>query len=260
VKTSEQEILFLTHACHPSILGAQSLWVSGDFPSLACSELEKNEQTVALFLAGCAGNIAPQSAFQGIEKAREEGHRMVAAVRKISEELQPALDGPAAACNTFVHLPYLPLPSEKEIEGLAAEQERVVRPEERGEVEIQRRLAAALDEWKTLMKRVVDLTWPLHPSVCEVQAVRFGSFVLLGIAGEPFFEIGEKIRAGSPFRDLWPLGYANAYCGYIPTREEYPGGGYEVNDSWKYVGMWKIDDTCEQRVLEAAWDVLREIA
>jgi hypothetical protein len=252
-------ILF-SHACHPYIMGGDSLYVSGDFPSLACSELEREAGTIGFFLNGCAGNISPRSAFQGLEKAREEGKRLATAVH---EGLRHANGGDSALiafATSLVYLPYIPLPSEAEIDSIVKKEERVVRPEEKRNQEIQKKIAEALAGWAALMKDIVRGACPLAPVQCEIQGLRMGRLSLLGISGEPFFEIGEKLRAGSRLPTLWPLGYTNAYCGYIPTQQEYPRGGYEVDDSWKYVGVWKIDETCERRVLESGQAVLRKLA
>ncbi len=150
-----------------------------------------------------------------------------------------------------------PLPTEEEVDALLGEQERTVRAEEREQVEIQRRVRAALEDWAHLLKRTVRLEIPLDPVHCEVQAFRIPGLTLVGISGEPFYEIGERIRAAAPDgNEVWTLGYTNAYCGYIPTRVEFPLGGYEVNDSWKFVGLWRIDDSAEERIVAAAGAML----
>ena len=246
-----QSIVLFSHACHPYVLGGENLLASGDFPSFACHELERDGETVALFLNGCAGNIASVAAFQGLEAARNEGLRMAAAVRNAFAALTPQEDGALSGFHRTIHLPYASLPSIDEIERLAAREERVVRPEEKQQCEIQTKIACALGEWSKLMRAIVRLEQPLSPVHCEIQALRIGSMVLLGIAGEPFFEIGEQIRAAASGANLWPLGYTNAYCGYLPTGREFPGGGYEVEDSWKYVGVWRLDESCEERVVSA---------
>ncbi|MGH9469461.1 MAG: hypothetical protein ACRD1N_03855 [Terriglobia bacterium] len=262
LRSANQEALLFSHASHPYILGAESRLISGDFASHACLDLEQDRNTVALFLNGCAGNIRPETAFQGIEKTREEGKRMARAVRAASSALSAAR--PATALDGTwrrVHLPFAPLPrSAAEVDELARQQERVVRPEERGNAEVQRRMKGAVDEWAGFLKRSIALTWPIEPVVCEFQALRIGPLALAAVAGEPFFEIGESIRAASPFPVTWALGYTNAYCGYIPTRKEYPLGGYEVNDAFKYLGLWKIDENTEERVTQAARSALEELA
>ncbi len=86
LKTDTQEIWLFTHACHPYVLGGDNLWLSGDFPSFACQKLERRVGAVALFLNGCAGNIAPECAFQGLEAAQREGGRMANALSGTAPE------------------------------------------------------------------------------------------------------------------------------------------------------------------------------
>ena len=246
-----QRIVLFSHACHPYVLGGENLLASGDFPSFACHELEGDGETVALFLNGCAGNIASVAAFQGLEAARSEGLRMAEAIRNAFAALTPQKNGGLGGFHRTIYLPYASLPSIDEIERLAAREERVVRPEEKEQSEIQTRIACAIEEWSNLMRAIVRLERPLSPVHCEIQALRIGNMVLLGIAGEPFFEIGEQIRAAASGANLWALGYTNAYCGYLPTVREIPGGGYEVEDSWKYVGVWRLDESCEERAVSA---------
>jgi neutral ceramidase len=258
--TESQEAWLFTHACHPYVLGGDSLWASGDFPSFACRNLERDSRTVALFLNGCAGNIAPECAFQGLEAAQREGARMANALSELRPTLKPASDkGGVGGRRRVLSLPYQPLPTEVEVDALLGEQERTVRAEEREQMEIQRRVRAALEDWAHLLKRTVRLEIPLDPVHCEVQAFCIPGLTLVGISGEPFYEIGERIRAAAlAGNEVWALGYTNAYCGYIPTRVEFPLGGYEVNDSWKFVGLWRIDDSAEERIVAAAGALLCE--
>ena len=253
IRGREQEILLYSHAAHPYILGAESLLISGDFPSFASLEIETGGNRSGLFLNGCAGNIRPLGAFEGLEKARSEGKRLASAVQAACTHLRD-LDSDLRldALSRQVHLPYAPLPDEGEIAEISRQQERVVRPDERVNPAVEEKIQDAVGDWAGSMADMIRLKAPLDPVFCEVQTLRVGPFTLVGISGEPFFEIGQSIGASSPFEVTWPLGYANAYCGYIPTRKEYAGGGYEVNDSWKYVGQWKMDDSGEDRVVEAA--------
>ena len=45
---------------------------------------------------------------------------------------------------------------------------------------------------------------------------------------ELFCEVSNKIRQRSPFPYTFYYGYTNGWLGYLPTREEWPFGGYEV--------------------------------
>jgi hypothetical protein len=68
-------------------------------------------------------------------------------------------------------------------------------------------------------KETID--WELH-------CIRIGPIALLSVAGEPFMEIAQRIVAQSPFEHTLVCGYTNGGLGYIPTREAYSEGGYEI--------------------------------
>lgn len=61
--------------------------------------------------------------------------------------------------------------------------------------------------------------------------LQIGPIVFAGCEGEPFSQTGMKIKAGSPFEATWFGGYTGGWAGYVPTREEFPRGGYEVDTS-----------------------------
>ncbi len=61
--------------------------------------------------------------------------------------------------------------------------------------------------------------------------LQIGPVVLAGTEGEPFSGIGLAIKEQSPFDHTWFGGYTGGWAGYIPTAEEYPRGGYEIDTS-----------------------------
>jgi hypothetical protein len=48
---------------------------------------------------------------------------------------------------------------------------------------------------------------------------------------ELFCEIAIDVRNQSPFPYTFYFGYSNGSLGYLPTREEFPRGGYEPHTS-----------------------------
>lgn len=48
------------------------------------------------------------------------------------------------------------------------------------------------------------------------------------LPGEPFTEIGLRIKRASPFKRTWPVALAMGACGYIPLPECFARGGYET--------------------------------
>lgn len=250
-------VLF-SHAAHPYVLGGDQSFISGDFPSFACQFLERSSGTTAMFLNGCAGDIAPERAFQGVEAARAEGSRLAEAVRQAMGGAYEITALPLRARLEQVHLPHAKLPTLTDLAAMRIQQERTVRPEERTDTAVAAKIRVALDDWANAVTRVVNRIDPLEPVFSEVQAFRIGDLCLLAISGEPFFQIGQRIVRSSPAKNTWALGYSNFYAGYLPTASAFAEGGYEVSDSFRYLGIWALDPSCEGRVVTAARKLLIE--
>lgn len=64
----------------------------------------------------------------------------------------------------------------------------------------------------------------------EVQAIQIGPAVFVSNPGELFCQYGLELRAKSRFPYTFAVGYANGFCGYVPTLEAFGphGGGYET--------------------------------
>ncbi len=61
-----------------------------------------------------------------------------------------------------------------------------------------------------------------------VQAITIGDLAIVGVPGEFFTTLGEEIKRGSPFRDTAVFELAGDYVGYIPDKEAFDKGGYQV--------------------------------
>ena len=70
--------------------------------------------------------------------------------------------------------------------------------------------------------------WPR--AEIEVQAIQIGPAVFVANPGELFCQYGLELRAKSRFPYTFAVGYANGFCGYVPTQEAFGphGGGYET--------------------------------
>ena len=62
----------------------------------------------------------------------------------------------------------------------------------------------------------------------------FGDVALVGCNIEPFCEIGLAVKRASPFPVTIMCGYTNGRMAYMPTADEWPKGGYEVESYWEY--------------------------
>ncbi len=60
-----------------------------------------------------------------------------------------------------------------------------------------------------------------------LQAWRIGDVGFVSLPGEPFVELGLRIKRESPFAWTYPVGYAGDHLGYLVTPEAWEAGGYE---------------------------------
>lgn len=253
----ESCILF-SHAAHPYILGPEDGVISGDFPGFACQFLEGTKGVTALFLNGCAGDIAPTRAFEGLQAAKKEGYRLAAAVLAATHGAEGMADHSLAGASELVYLPYRKLPGSEELEAMRVDQQQTIRVDEHNNPEIVAKLVAAFDDWALAMERIIKKNDALEPIFTEIQLIRIGQLCLVALSGEPFFSIGRHLRRLSPWKNTWILGYCNAYTGYLPTEQAFLEGGYEVSDSFRYLGVWQLESSAERRVLIAARKLFKD--
>ncbi|MBR6728587.1 MAG: hypothetical protein IKL80_00360, partial [Clostridia bacterium] len=65
----------------------------------------------------------------------------------------------------------------------------------------------------------------------RLTGVKIGPVAMLGISGEPFTEIGVKIKEAPGWALVLPCALTNGNIGYFPTESAYKEGGYEARTS-----------------------------
>ncbi|MBN2316135.1 MAG: hypothetical protein JXM79_19570 [Sedimentisphaerales bacterium] len=65
------------------------------------------------------------------------------------------------------------------------------------------------------------------PITAEIQGFRIGDFVLITFPGEPFAEVGLRLKKQSPFPHTFIAAYSNGHVGYAPTADAYENEAYE---------------------------------
>ena len=65
------------------------------------------------------------------------------------------------------------------------------------------------------------------PITAAIQGIRIGDFVLVTFSGEPFAEVGLRLKKQSPFPHTFIAAYSNGHIGYAPTADAYWNEAYE---------------------------------
>ena len=112
--------------------------------------------------------------------------------------------------------------------------------------------AAAFYEQVYAFKTLDVLNQQGKPYEAEVQVISLGDQIAwVALPGEVFVELGKSIKIGSPFPYTIVTELANGLIGYIPNREAYPQGAYEVISARVAAGSG-------EKLVDAAIDLLIE--
>ena len=160
-------------------------------------------------------------------------------------------------------LDYVELPTRAEAEALRAHwSAEVERRHHEDAQEWEQRVAEKYADWADVLCEAVELGNP----TCDLylQAIRVGDLAVLGMNGEMFFETGLEIRSRSPFPETFALGYTNGTIGYLPRAEDYPEGGWRLDEAYAVPDLIfqvhphpvALHPSSERRIVDASLSLL----
>lgn len=225
------------YPCHPVVLGADNLLISGDYPAFMRTHLETAAPgSTAVFLTGAAGDINTGHSAESSYSQARAGHRTFAEAERIGELLgkvaaqalssTSSLGNVSAAAAAPVELCFEMLDTRSPAE-LAAHWTKLMADAPPG----QRALLQTWIDWTARDQLLRDMKWR-----GTVTVLRLGSLLLVALPGEPFLGCAERIQEAFATPVL-VAAYSNGCPGYFPTSDEYEHGGYEVTDAHRYYGM-----------------------
>jgi neutral ceramidase len=254
-----QAVLF-SHACHGVVLGGANCLISADFAGAACRFVERATGAAALFVNGACGDINPRLTNADFDAVESLGAQLGAAVVDgLASAVRVRGCRVRAAAKTAA-LPLKPPPARWRAHATAAvaRLKCLVRRRDPQAAPVQQAQRA----WAQQM-----LAWACSPEPAtrtqplEVQAIAIGDLALLGLGGEIFARYQLELEAASPFPHTLLCGYANGCLGYVPTADEYPRGGYEIEQAYKvYPTVQALAPDSDSQVRAAALDALAAAA
>jgi neutral ceramidase len=234
---------FLNFAMHPTSVGG-GLKISADYPGVFTRLVSERHgpDMISVFANGCCGNINHGDYITG--------------KRRTTLELGTALADAADAAWPSLK----PLKADK----LRIRSEQVTlnrRSFTEAQITKAKNLAAssmAADKFSTvpmaeavcILETVAKQNVPLQ---AEVQVIAFSDdLAIVSLPGEIFVELGLALKKASPFKHTFIAELANDSIGYIPNREAFPQGNYEVVSSRAEVGSG-------EKLIEVALKLLGEV-
>jgi hypothetical protein len=258
----------LNYPCHGVVLCEDNLLYSRDWPGFAIDEVEKHfKGSIALFAQGASGNIDPRRR-GSFDAARDAGCDAAMGTIHALERANRIRPGRLASRRIPVRLKLRDLAAKlslaranvaqteaalKNHEGITGAQ--LKRLTDQHQLSMQELGALqALDDANRRDRRVDQSAGAL---TTHMTALAFGDSALVGAPGELFAELGIAIRATPLVRNTFVLGYCNDLIGYLPTREAYGQGGYEVETSRAAAGSGEL---IVERALAVLAEMERELA
>jgi hypothetical protein len=220
-ETPDQKPLltFANFAIHLDTTGGQQ--VSGDAPATLANRLAdyKGPEMVTIFANGTCGNInhidvTSAEKQGGPQEAKRIGTVLAAAVLKSYRHLKPIDDATLRVRREVVELP----PAKYTEEELQKAREIA---EKHGKD------TPFLEQVKAY--RILDIAArDGKPFDVDVQVFSLGRDIAwVALPGEVFVELGQSIKAASPFKQTNVIELANGGPSYVPNRSAYAEGQYE---------------------------------
>jgi hypothetical protein len=246
------------YTMHPTFLGPSNKLISSDWPGQMRAVVEQVTGVPCLFAQGATGDIGPGPlGFSDDHKAmRAVGGQVGAEAAKVffSIELPAVTHEHHRVQESGAPLGlWKSVPKTDEPVRVRAKSMKVTLPldDQMPLDEAEGRVAAAqghLDELRasgapndeiesaTFVVKRANMTlfrsqeyYGKSETAVDLHLFQIGPVVFAGVEGEPFFETGLQIKAASPFAATWFGGYTGGWAGYVPTAEERPRKGYEVD-------------------------------
>jgi len=219
------EVLLVNYGCHPVVVQAQEL-ASADYVGamVAAVEARLSGLRSCQFLLGACGDLDPSvRVTRRFSNAEDMGQRLAEEVLRTAKGAEADSSPPTVrGASQVVTFPSRPLPPAEETQ----------------------------DE-----EALVRLAEGSGPFRGEVQVLRVGGAVLVGLPGEVFCGTGLALkRLAQPLTGL-PVTCANGYLGYMAPPEAWEAGGYEVE-----LGPWsKVGPEAPSLLLAAVRALLPEV-
>lgn len=272
----------VNYACHPIIVGPDGDLITPDYPGVVKRVVEASTGATCLFLQGAAGDVGPirggarnglneykrLGSILGLDASRvwweseipERGERYEGTLESGAplaiyyDDPKPNGTGNLRVSLQEIQLPVRELPPPDDLDATFNEHfARLNELRESGGSDEDIRRETMLCKRSAMRASIARQNQGQTHRPLQVQVVALDDdTALVATAGEPFVEIGLRVKERSPFKHTLFSGYSNLGGGYIPMEGAYALGGYEAEVTPYAPGAAEI-------LVEGCLDALNEI-
>ncbi len=234
--------IFLNFTCHGTVLDANNLLISADYPAYIYKFLsEVYPDAIILFTNGAAGDInigysADDSALgekmdiRTFKNAEKIGKKICNKVVSVINDIPINNKELLVYKKKIIKLPFkTQLPQKHELEEQIKKRQdsigKITDKSKKKKLQIRQIYDEIILE---KMRSQYNNSGFLNT---EIDILRINDAILVTVPGELFCKFGLKIKRILSPKIAMIVGYANDYISYIPTKEAFSRGGYEVETS-----------------------------
>lgn len=234
----------VNYGCHPTTLGPDNNLLSADFPGVVCTRVEEAVGGVALFSTGPQGDVnpggySPEGSMVGVvvpwrtsASVDQYGRAIGDVAIAVHRDLRPAPSDRVWGRSQIAELQRKPLPDAWVARAAADEAARsadVVREAALSPDATYHAIVAAA--YADLVANQAADPDRDRPVPVRISALAFGPLLHVGISGELFVGLGQRIRSGLGEDRTCIAALCDGTVGYLPTADAFAVGGYEPNAS-----------------------------
>lgn len=221
--------LLVNFTLHPAILVGYKWLISRDFINYLDEYISDNynDQVVTLFANGAEGNInhlnyQKPSQLRSFEEAEKVGRQLGTYV-KYSINDSSLLDGKIRFISENVSIP---------LRGITEDEKQWADMVLVRDKNIAEDMFDGIPD-KTYARMIKGMIARADKK-CEtvLQGLAIHNFAFVTFPGEVYVEFGIRVKELSPYPTTMVIGLANSQFGYIPVKEAFSQGGYEVRTDW----------------------------
>jgi|GEM_PF-191533 len=221
--------LLVNFTLHPAILVGYKWLISRDFINYLDEYVidKYGTQVVTLFANGAEGNInhlnfQDPAQLRSFEEAERIGKKLGAYVSDTISD-SSVLDGKIRFISEKVTIPLRKITEEeKQWTNMVLERDK----------DLDEDMLDGIPD-KTYAKMIKGMLVRKDKKFETVlQGMAIHNFAFVTFPGEVYVEFGLKVKELSPYKSTMIIGMANSQSGYIPKKEAFSQGGYEVRTAW----------------------------
>ncbi|HDR4726721.1 neutral/alkaline non-lysosomal ceramidase N-terminal domain-containing protein [Bacillus cereus group sp. Sample62] len=212
-ETKELSGIVVFCTAHPNVLKGDSDVLSADYPGMTREILEKIVNCPVIIMQGAAGNV--NAKYRGSREALTQMAYMLSG--HVLTMLPTVAYSPIVNLRTVsstMQMKLKDIPEVNEIRSMAQL--------------VEKQWGVNTDEWLTIILEKYKQGIRQLSIDLEVQLFQINDGMFFGIPMEPFSETALEVKERLQNEIAFLGGYTNGYIGYLPTREEFIYGGYEV--------------------------------